>query len=181
MEVGCFDTYNTSNPLYRDLALDNAIDRQWNWFLCNEPFKYWQDGAPLSPSIVSRLVRPAYWDRQCKVFFPKEDGFTYGADKGRDVWNVNAYTGGWYKTNTERVLWANGEFDPWRDATVSSDFRPGGPLKSTTKTPVKVIPGGIHCSDLLARNGVANAGVQQIINEEVAIIKGWVSDFYKKH
>lgn len=167
--------------MYRDLSLDNPIDRQWNWLLCNEPFKYWQDGAPLLvPSIVSRLVKPPYWERQCKVFFPTEDGYTFGIAKGKDVQNVNAYTGGWYKTNTERLIWANGEFDPWKDATVSSDFRPGGPLKSTTKAPVNVIPGGIHCSDMLARNGVANAGVQKIINTEVATIKGWVNDYYKK-
>ncbi|KAB5536262.1 putative serine peptidase [Coniochaeta sp. 2T2.1] len=181
LEQGCFDTYNFSSPLFRDQTLDNAIDRQWNWFLCNEPFNYWQNGAPmLVPSIVSRLVDSKYWERQCALFFPPEDGYTYGEAKGRDVQNVNAYTGGWYHTNTERLIWTNGQWDPWKDATVSSDFRLGGPLQSTPKAPVQVIPGGIHCSDMIAGNGVVNAGVQKVIDTEVAVIKGWVEDFYKK-
>lgn len=132
------------------------------------------------PSIVSRLINSHYWERQCALFFPTEDGYTYGEAKGKDVQNVNAYTGGWYHTDTERLIWTNGQWDPWKDATVSSDFRPGGPLQSTPKAPVQVIPGGIHCSDLIAGNGVVNAGVQKVIDTEVAVIKGWVDDFYKK-
>lgn len=33
----CFDTYNATSPLYTDLTPLNAANRQWNWFLCNEP------------------------------------------------------------------------------------------------------------------------------------------------
>ncbi|KAL1849332.1 hypothetical protein VTK73DRAFT_9925 [Phialemonium thermophilum] len=178
--LDCFDTYNASSPFFTDVSLDNTINRQWNWFLCNEPFKYWQDGAPADqPTIVSRLINQPYWERQCGLFFPTEDGYTYGIRRGRDVADVNAFTGGWSVTNTTRLTWTNGEFDPWRDSTVSSDFRPGGPLPSTPAAPVHLIPGGIHCSDLLARNGVVNAGVQEIIDQEVATIKGWVEEFYE--
>ena len=56
-DISCFDTYNTSNPFYTDVSVANTIYRQWTWFLCNEPFAYWQDGAPADrPSIVSRLL-----------------------------------------------------------------------------------------------------------------------------
>lgn len=61
---------------------------------------------------------------------------------------------------------------------MSSDFRPDGPLVSTAEAPVQVIPGGFHCSDLIIENGVYNAGVQQVIDNEVAQIKTWVEDFY---
>ncbi|KAH8895932.1 endoprotease endo-Pro [Thozetella sp. PMI_491] len=176
--IDCFDSYNASSPIYTDVSLDNAVDRQWEWMLCNEPFKYWQDGAPEDvPSLVSRLVDVDYWQRQCGLFFPAEDGYTYGIAKGKTEADVNAYTGGWDYVNTARLIWTNGQWDPWRDSTVSSDFRPGGPLQSTSEAPVYVIPGGIHCSDLLARNGAANAGVQKIIDEVVATIKGWVDEF----
>jgi hypothetical protein len=142
-------------------------------------FKYWQDGAPNKiPSLVSRLINSAYWERQCALFFPTEDGYTYGIAKGLDVDAVNAYTGGWDYVNTTRLIWTNGEWDPWKDATVSSDFRPNGPLASTTEAPVNIIPGGIHCSDLIASNGVVNRGVQKVIDNEVAVIKGWVEEFY---
>jgi hypothetical protein len=96
------------------------------------------------------------------------------------VQDVNAYTGGWDHTDTERLIWINGQWDPWKDSTVSSDFRPGGPLQSTPQAPVQIIPGGIHCSDMIAGNGVANAGVQKVIDYEVGVMKGWVEDFYKK-
>ena len=39
---------------------------------CNEPFGYWQDGAPEDrPTIVSRLVTADYWIRQCGLYFPE--------------------------------------------------------------------------------------------------------------
>ncbi|KAK8211846.1 putative serine peptidase [Phyllosticta capitalensis] len=176
--LACFDTYNASSPLFTDVSVDNAIDRQWQWFLCNEPFAFWQDGAPASrnTSIVSRLVTASYWQRQCGLFFPSEGNFTYGSARGLSVDDVNAYTGGW-DMNTTRVLWVNGQYDPWKDATVSSDFKPGGPLQSTSEAPVMVIPDGIHCSDLIAQNGAVNDGVQDVIDAEVKQIKAWVAEW----
>ncbi|GME32856.1 putative serine protein [Neofusicoccum parvum] len=177
-DISCFDTYNASSPIFTDISVDNAINRQWNWFLCNEPFDYWQDGAPAGrPSIVSRLVTPEYWERQCALFFPPEGEYTYGHAEGKTVDDVNAYTGGW-NTNTTRLVWTNGQFDPWKDATVSSDFRPDGPLESTAEAPVLMIPAGIHCSDLLAQNGIVNAGVQKVIDTEIAQIEQWVAEYY---
>ncbi len=181
-DVGCFDSYNTSNPLVTDVSLDNLVDRQWMWLLCNEPLKYWQDGAPVgTPTIVSRLVNVAYWERQCAIYFPTQNGYTYGIAEGRTTDMVNAYTGGWDWTNTTRLMWANGEFDPWRGATVSAESRPGGPLQSSAQAPVHLIPGGIHCSDLIASNGRVNAGVGAIQQEEVAIMKAWVAEFYAQN
>ena len=163
--------------MYTDTSLDNPFGRQWMWLLCNAPMKFWQDGAPDPyPTIVSRSIRPEYWERQCGLYFPTEDGYSYGIAEGKTTDQLNAWTGGWNHKST-RVMFANGEFDPWKDSTVSSSFRPGGPLESTAETPIFLIPGGIHCSDLLARNGVANAGLQKIIDAEVAQMKQWVGEF----
>jgi hypothetical protein len=41
-DLTCFDSYNTTNTLYTDYTVGNPWDRQWLWFLCNEPFAYWQ-------------------------------------------------------------------------------------------------------------------------------------------
>ena len=46
--VACFDSYNASSPIYTDTSVGNAVDRQWEWFLCNEPFFYWQECVPLT-------------------------------------------------------------------------------------------------------------------------------------
>jgi hypothetical protein len=63
---------------------------------------------------------------------------------------------------------------------VSSEFRPGGPLRSTPQAPVQVIPGGVHCYDLILENAVENEGVQKVVNNEVAQINAWVDEYYTK-
>ncbi|CAK7205803.1 hypothetical protein SEUCBS139899_008582 [Sporothrix eucalyptigena] len=181
--TACMDSHNASNPIYTDLSVNNAVDRQWTWLLCNEPFMYWQTAAPAGKgSLVSSLVDYDYMQNTCALYFPEEDGYTFGSASniGKTPDDVNKYTGGWSNTDTTRLIWANGQYDPWRDVTVSSDYRPGGPLVSTTDAPVNVIPGGIHCSDLIYDNAIANAGVMAIVNDEIATIKGWVEEFYKQ-
>jgi hypothetical protein len=188
--VQCFDTHNASKPQYTDLSVDSHYDRQWQWLLCNEPLNYWQTGAPHGrPSLVSRLVTAEYWQRQCDLFFPPdEEGYTYGVSKThhsrRTVDTVNDRTSGWFlpdkQNSTTRLLWGNGEFDPWRTATVASEFRPGGPYMGTMEQPSLIIPGGFHCSELRAANGLANEGVQQVMDDAIAIHKGWVEEFYQE-
>lgn len=139
-------------------------------------FEYWQDGAPKGhPTIVSRLVNLPYWRSQCPLWFPELD---YGIAKGKSAADVNKYTGGWSETHTTRLMFTNGEWDPWRDATVSSKFRPGGPLKSTEQLPVRVVPHGTHCSDLYGQNWAVNAEVKAIADAEVANMQKWISEFH---
>jgi hypothetical protein len=180
MSTECMNTYNANNTMFTNRTVGNPIDRQWNWMLCNEPFAYWQDGAPQNrPSIVSRLINANYWQRQCSLFFPPVNGFTYGSNISPDnnVHQVNKYTQGWRLEDTERLIWTNGEFDPWRTSGVSSEFRPGGPLESTEEHPLQVIPGGFHCSDLRLKNGEVNEGVQNVIDNEVKQIVEWVGEW----
>jgi hypothetical protein len=179
MNTDCLDTYNPANPMFTDTSLSNTLDRQWVWMTCNEPFGYWQDGAPADrPTIVSRLVDAAYWTRQCGLYFPPApDGTEYGIAEGRTYEDVNGYTDGWDNVNTTRLIYVNGEFDPWREASVSSDLRPEGPLASTEYVPVKIVPGGFHTSDLVTQNGAVNAGVQKVIDEVVEQIAEWVGEF----
>ena len=106
-DLGCYDTYNASSPLFTDLTVGNPFDRQWMWFLCNEPFAYWQDGAPSNyATIVSRFVTAEYWQRQCGLSFPTEKDssgtYSYGSAEGRTVNTTNTYTEGWDDTTTTR-------------------------------------------------------------------------------
>ncbi|KAK6535704.1 hypothetical protein TWF694_002154 [Orbilia ellipsospora] len=181
-DTGCFNSYDASSPLYTDTSLSNQVDRQWVWMTCNEPLGYWQDSPPAGqPSIVSRFVTEEYWTRQCKLYFP-DDG-TYGAGPSFGNSNsfepVNDWTGGWYINDTQRLLYVNGQFDPWRDAGVSSDYRPGGPLESTEQTPIFVVPGGFHCTDLVPANGRVNPGVKATIDAAVQQIVTWVGEYPK--
>ena len=139
-------------------------------------------GAPQgTQSIVSRFVKPSYWTRQCELFFPRENGLTYGLNKGKKEGDLNAYTKGWNQRSSKRLVYVNGEFDPWRTASVSSEYRPGGPLKSTEQVPVNIIPGGFHCSDLRVSNANANAGVKAVVDKTVGILKGWTREFYTEN
>lgn len=97
---------------------------------------------------------------------------------GKTEAQFNAYTKGWNPRPSKRLLYVNGQFDPWKTAGVSSEYRPGGPLQSTPEVPVLVIPGGFHCSDLRLTNAAANAGVKDVVDKSVAILKGWAREFY---
>jgi hypothetical protein len=177
-DLSCLNSQDKKNVLYTDTSVDNTGNRQWTWMLCNEPFGYWQDGAPKGvPTIVSRLVTADYWSSQCSLYFPKDGKYTYAYAKGKKAADVNRYTGGWSEGGQKRLMWTNGEFDPWRTSTVSSEFRPGGPLKSTKQVPLAMVPKGIHCSDFRTANGDANAGVKAIQNQEVAQIAAWVKEW----
>ena len=179
LNTECFDTYNKSNPIFTDTTLSNIANRQWIWMTCNEPFGYWQSGAPPGhPTLVSRLVDAEYWIRQCGLYFPPgPNGETFGINKGVGEADVNAYTGGWSPRPSKRLQYTNGDFDPWREASVSSDFRPGGPLESTEQVPVQIVPGGFHVSDFVTDNGKANAAVQRVIDAEVKQLAEWVREW----
>ncbi|KAK0716778.1 serine carboxypeptidase S28 [Lasiosphaeria miniovina] len=176
----CFDTYNTSQAFYADWTVGNGWNRQWMWFLCNEPFSYWQTGAPKNhTTIVSRYVSVEYYQRQCALSFPTEGNATYGSAAGKTVDMTNDVTQGWDLTNTTRLLWVNGEFDPWRSASVSSELRPGGPLESTAAAPVFLMPGARHCNDLLTKTADINEGVRATQRAVIAQMEVWAQDFYK--
>jgi len=181
--TACLNTYNASSPIYIDTTLSNVADRQWVWMTCNQPFGYWQTGAPADrPSIVSRLVDAEYYIRQCGLYFPPgPNNATYGIAKGVTEADVNAYTGGWFIDNTTRLVYTNGQYDPWRESGVSSDFRTDGPLQSTAQVPVNIVPGGFHTSDLVTENGVVNAGCKAAIDAEVNQLAAWVAEYPRGH
>jgi len=85
-----------------------------------------------------------------------------------NVQQTNEWSGGWNIEDTTRLTWTNGQFDPWNTGSVSSEFRPGGKLASTPQHPVNIITGGVHCYDLILENGRVNAGVQEVVDTEVA-------------
>ncbi|RAL68458.1 hypothetical protein DID88_007186 [Monilinia fructigena] len=74
----------------------------------------------------------------CLVLLPTEGNYTYASAKGATVNSVNTYTKGWDLENTTRLIWTNGQYDPWRTSGVSSQFRPGGELQSTAQHPVLI-------------------------------------------
>lgn len=77
------------------------------------------------------------------------------------------------------LIWVNGEYDPWRSATVSWEGRPGGALKSTKNAPVWLLKGAAHCNDYRADNAAANAGTKKMFDGAASQMQAWVADIYK--
>lgn len=136
--------------------------------LCNEPFGWHQVGPAVSDgnNIVSSQLRPEQYSRRCALEFPETNGFVSGYISGWTEEHLNTYTKGW-DAPYKRVFFVNGEFDPWRSATVSSDYRPEGACNSTD-APVYVVQGGVHVPELLIDEGdpytwpVVEAAIKQM-------------------
>ncbi|SMR51895.1 unnamed protein product [Zymoseptoria tritici ST99CH_3D1] len=179
-DAECFNFHEPTAPQYADTSVDNLVGRQFQWISCNE-VAWWQTGAPTGhPTLISRLLTADYFTAQCALWFPSgPNGETYGLAKSHQVIeDINAMTGGWNPPNTSRLIYVNNEFDPWREASVSSSFRPGGPMESTEHIPIKILPAGRHASDTYTGNARLNEGAKQVIDEVIAQLKAWVGEWY---
>lgn len=125
---------------------------------------------------MSRLANASYYERQCSLFFPTEGNNTYASARGVTEDYVNQRTLGWFNTETTRLMYVNGEFDPWRSGSVSSSFRPGGPFNGTADVPVILIPGSRHCNDLIISNNV-DKGVASAQAAAISQISQWVAEY----
>ncbi|KAB5523874.1 serine carboxypeptidase S28-domain-containing protein [Coniochaeta sp. 2T2.1] len=154
---------------------DLTTDRQWSWMLCHMPFAWWQVGPPANDKkhVVSSLLRPEHFQRQCGLMFPKTNGFEVGSVRGWTAEHLNMWTGGW-NASFERVMFLQGEYDPWIEATVSSTHRPGGPLKSSDETPVFVVRNGNHVPDLVLDDIPEENSVLEL---ELATMKRWLDEW----
>lgn len=116
----------------------------------------------------------------CDGQFPDKNGYQYGMKAGKTYHTINKHTGGWRNVKTKRLLWINGEFDPWRPATVSWEGRPGGPLQSTPEAPVFIIKGAAHCNDYITANAATPQG-KPVFDATRQQFRDWVAEFYTEH
>ncbi|QUC15853.1 uncharacterized protein UV8b_00094 [Ustilaginoidea virens] len=169
---------DTPAPADSQVAVNNSYNRQWLWLLCNEPLEWAQVSGPQDAfRLVSKFFNLDYRRQQCRDRFPGR----VGLDAGRTVERFNEWTGGWDAVgNTTRLMWVNGQHDPWRSASVSSDYRPGGPLRSTEEAPVWVLPGAAHCNDFNMANAEASAEGGKVMGEVLETMRRWVGEFYRQ-
>lgn len=144
---------------------------------CTSIADHGSSGAPEGiPTVMSRLATAEYYQRQCSIWFPREGRNTFGSNRGLTEDSLNKRTEGWFNTDTTRLLYVNGEFDPWRSASVASEFRPGGPFNGTEAVPSILMEGGRHCNDLLLNNAV-HPSVAAAQEAAIAQFEEWVSEF----
>ncbi|KAK3951670.1 serine carboxypeptidase S28-domain-containing protein [Pseudoneurospora amorphoporcata] len=170
----CLNTHDLLNPFFEARTLGNP----WRTYL-----------------KANLDMTPGYWQRQCEMHFPTaENGYQYGSAKGKTTEMLNKRTGGWRRVKErKRVVWTNGnkekalaantEFDPWGSTAMSSELRPGGPLKLTEDAPVFLIKNAQHADDAFTEAGMKGAGhtmnpeVVKVQEKAVEIMKGWVAEF----
>ncbi|KAK4213886.1 serine-type peptidase [Rhypophila decipiens] len=184
----CWDTQEASSPRYTDLSVNNLANRQWVWLLCNEPFEWWQTSTPRplptpngTNGVISRLIDYESMRSWCIKFFPPPP--VPNILLGKTFKDVNDFTKGGYlniNSPTKKLMHSNGALDPWRDATLASHVRPGGPLESTSDLPHFVIPGATHCADLFATNWAANEHLASIVDAECETLGRWIGQFYEQ-
>lgn len=84
------------------------------------------------------------------------------------------WTHGW-SAQFYKVIFVNGQFDPWKSATESSDYRPIGPMVSTDDVPVFIVEGGVYSPGLWIDNDIPAewSVVQNCLERMGAWLKNW--------
>ncbi|TBU33004.1 peptidase S28, partial [Dichomitus squalens] len=167
-QVSCLGTYDPTAAYWTDTSIDNA-SRSWTWIVCNE-VGFFQEGAPKGhPTIVTRLVQPAYDERQCTYWFPEAFPQNGPLPVPR-VDETNKAYDGWF-VQADRLFFANGHRDPWREATKAAD---GTHFPSTSQQPL-AISDGFHCSDLSTANGKVDETVLSVQQQALKAIGPWLA------
>ncbi|KDQ17878.1 hypothetical protein BOTBODRAFT_143634 [Botryobasidium botryosum FD-172 SS1] len=134
-------------------GLSHSLAAFGNWmkgFLAQTPVSARISKSSISPSETQAGLGSGFAAiilRQCSNYFPKT--FPSATSARPKTEEVNAKYGGW-STNAPRIFFANGKRDPWREATVSSDFIN---RSSTRQNPIAVSD-GFHCNDLDMANAI---------------------------
>ncbi|KAJ6468409.1 peptidase S28 [Mycena sanguinolenta] len=168
----CWGTFDANASIYTDIDLSNTY-RPWMWTICTQ-LGFWQNGDDTEPSIVSRLIDVAYWERQCPLWFPAENGVS--VPSLAPVNEINALFGGW-DIREDRLLLVNGEFDPWRSGSVSSQLPNAPKPLSTAQQPILLIETGVHCWDMITDTALANPHTAVVFNQVIAQIVAWMKEW----
>ncbi|RDX52320.1 peptidase S28 [Lentinus brumalis] len=166
--VTCLGTYDPTAEIFTDTSVGND-ERSWLWIVCNE-MGFYQEGAPEpNPTLVTRLVRPEYDERQCTYFFPEK--FANQTNPAPNVDATNKMYGGWF-VKSKRLFFANGSRDPWKEATLAAD---GTNFQSTPDQPL-TLSDGYHCSDLGTVNA-ADPTILEVQQQALKSIAGWLAEW----
>ncbi|KAF7344257.1 hypothetical protein MVEN_01717000 [Mycena venus] len=147
----CWGSFDANSTTYTNIDISNTY-RPWMWTICTQ-LAFWEVGQTEGPFIVSKLVDVEYAQRQCALYFPPEDGVSVPAVVPVD--QINAVFGGW-DISEDHMLFVNGQFDPWRSGSVSSQLPGASNLQSTAQQPILLIETGVHCWDMITSSAQAN-------------------------
>lgn len=125
------------------------------------------------PKLVSTLLDYAYAHEICEKGFPSGEHFTM--PERPEIDQVNSL--GSFDLSVDRLAFIDGQYDPWRPATVhSEEYAYGGAREDTVQRPFKLIPDCWHHCD---ENGVKDEKktperVRLIHEQQVEFVKEWL-------
>ncbi|KAI9291136.1 hypothetical protein K502DRAFT_333432 [Neoconidiobolus thromboides FSU 785] len=143
--------------------------RQWNYQCCTE-FGYWQT-APSANVSTQKSTRSKYltvdWFNN---FFCSSK--LYGKYVGPPDTNRINYRHGAKHIGTDRIIFTNGDKDPWSQLSVTD-------IKQSRKNrPVLIIKDGSHVTDLGTPNPKDSQSLQDAHKVMIDTIDRWVNRRY---
>ncbi|KIO21848.1 hypothetical protein M407DRAFT_28560 [Tulasnella calospora MUT 4182] len=179
LDAGLFPTSNPQLEMFTDTSVLDKYARAWTWMLCTQLGWFQVGGTGESSSIASSLVTPDYYARQCSNYFPLADGTLPEYNPSQAAEKFNSRFKSWDVVGKNLFI-TNGEFDPWRSASYSSERAPPTETKTETHR-ITVIPNAIHGWDLTLSNGKLDENVKRVQDDGLAQIHDWLQHWYTKH
>jgi hypothetical protein len=131
-----------------------------------------------SSSIVSGQITAAWAERQCDHMFPDASGNPGAFSLSTSVATINTEFNGW-NLMAPQLFVVNGQYDPWRSASLSSKW--GGSFSDTPTQEITVIPAAHHCWDQSLDNAIVNSDVLAAQTLGITTIHGWLTTWYTAH
>lgn len=194
----CLSSHNYSAPRFTDTSVSDTYQRAWAWLLCNElgwftrtcrrrPF--WISLLTLllllaagdvggSSSIILAAIDVNHYTQECNYMFPTSSGTPGNFNLGADSNATDSTFKGW-NLMAKNLFVVNGEFDPWRSASLSSNYAPK--FVDTPTQDINVIPGAHHCWDFYLPNAELDANVNATRKEGLGKVYGWLGEWYGNH
>lgn len=134
--------------------------RQWTYQYCSQ-LAYFQIPGKYTKPLRSANTTDKYWLDYCKRIYGKE------IVPNTEAWNMRY---GGKNPAVTRVIYTNGEEDPWKWASVL----PGHPNKDLTPIEMKCA-NCAHCIDLKSDQPTDAPEVTAARAQVMEIIKGWIA------
>ncbi|KAJ7589143.1 serine carboxypeptidase S28-domain-containing protein [Mycena floridula] len=150
-----------------DIPVDDP-NRSWTWIVCNELGSSLV-GPPLGEiAVVSRLVTWQDNMRGCVTTFPE----AFSTFPIPDVAAFNTKYQGWNVT-LDRLFFANGKRDPWKEMTVSAVL---SPAVSTDRQPIG-LSNGFHASDLVMQLAAPDPTIVAVQDSFIQYVETWLTEW----
>jgi len=163
-------SYNGDDGNSINLGDNEKGSRQWFWQTCTE-YGYWQTAPPAPlPRHRSRYINIKYYEDSChQTFAPSPSGFHVPLHA-----NVHKIDAKYHSEHIKvaRVVFVNGELDPWRRLSVSAPDAP--PRSSMPLQGVFVVQDGHHCTDLSGNSREDGKSVKEVRKGVEAYIMRWL-------